>query len=291
MPENASKRFEVWGIGLKSKKPDSIQPHRYRSIYCFRPKRLFDHIPKQEVPANIFLLLLILFFVFFCCTGCWQYRPRVEAYLKAAHESWGFNGAVSISKNGRLLFSRGYGLANQQIGAPNTPMTRFFIGSITKQFTAAAILALQEDHLLNLDDPITKYLADYPHDPGDRITIKNLLTHTSGIPNYTEDPEIILRRTQSISPKEIIERIENRPLEFEPGTRFRYSNSGYILLGRIIEVASGQSFEAYLHHRIFRPAGMKNTGYGRRESAVPDRADGYTLSRNGSIVDAIPVDY
>lgn len=269
------------GINLAIFKWNNFCDFWIMSRDCLKLKRFC-----RNWPLNRGLLLLLLLF-----WGCNPYQQKAEKYLKAAHELWGFDGAILVAKNGRILFSQGYGLANQQTGEINTPRTRFFIGSITKQFTAAAILALEEDHLLNIDDPITKYLSDYPHDPGDRITIRHLLTHTSGIPNYTDDPEIVLRRTERLSPEEIIDRIKSRPLEFEPGTAFNYSNSGYVLLGRIIEIASGQSYEAYLHHRIFRPAGMMNSGYGRREAGIPDRADGYTTNRNGDIVDAIPVEY
>ncbi len=220
-----------------------------------------------------------------------NYKHKLEDYLDAAHRLWGFSGAVLVADHGRILLNRGYGMSNQDLGEPNTPETRFFIGSITKQFTAAAILALQEDSLLNIDDSIAKYLPDYPPDPGNRITIKELLTHTSGIPNYTDDAELIVRRSIPMTPEQIIEIFKYRPLEFEPGSRFKYSNSGYVLLGKIIEAVSGQSYEAFMHHRIFKPAGMNNTGYGRRESGIPNRADGYTTSSNGRVIDALPVDF
>ncbi|MEP0828169.1 MAG: serine hydrolase, partial [bacterium] len=122
------------------------------------------------------------------------------------------------------------------------------------------------------------------------MTIRHLLTHTSGIPNYTDDPEIVFMRLKSLTPEDIINRFRNRPLEFEPGTSFRYSNSGYVLLGKIIEMVSGQSYEAFLHRRILKPAGMLSTGYGRRESGIPDRADGYTIDQIGNIISALPID-
>jgi len=180
-------------------------------------------------------------------------------------------------------------MANQKFGEANTPKTKFFIGSLTKQFTAAAIMTLQEDGLINIDSSIIKYLPDYPTDPGSRITVRQLLTHTSGIPNYTDDIEVLFKRTQPMSEQEIIEEFEKKPLDFEPGTKFKYSNSGYILLGKIIENVSGQSYEAYLHRKIFKLAGMHDSGYGRREAGIPDRADGYTDMGNGRIVAALPV--
>ncbi len=224
-------------------------------------------------------------------SGCRQIEQELDKYLAGAHELWNFNGAVAISKDGRIVYSRAFGLANMAMNKANTPETKFFIGSISKQFTAAAIMILQQDGLVDLDQPISEYLPSYPSESGTRITVRNLLKQTSGIPNFTDDIEILLMRTESVSPEELINRFSSRSLEFEPGTKFRYSNSGYVLLGKIIEAISGQSYEAFLHRRIFKPAGMSNTGYGRREAAVPNRADGYTVGDKEVIVEALPVEY
>jgi CubicO group peptidase (beta-lactamase class C family) len=215
----------------------------------------------------------------------------LDDYLKAAEMHWSFSGAALVAVDGRTLLSRGYGSANIAIGEPNTPETKFFIGSITKQFTATAILKLQEQGRLNIDSPITKYLPDFPAEPGNRITVRHLLSHQSGLPCYTDNPEILLRRMEGISQRQLLDIITDDSLEFEPGERFKYSNSGYILLGEIIEAVSGQSYEAYLHHDILKPIGMLNTGYARREAGLPQRADGYTLAESGQIVDACRVDY
>jgi CubicO group peptidase (beta-lactamase class C family) len=174
---------------------------------------------------------------------------------------------------------------------PNTTQTRFFIGSITKQFTAALILILKDDHLLNLNDPISSYLTDYPKKVGDIVTIHQLLSHSSGIPNYTDNIAVLLRRTESMSPTELISIFEGEPLEFDPGTKFQYSNSNYILLGEIIERVSGQSYEAFLNRRILRPAEMHNTGYARREAGVPIRAEGYTIEDKEIPAEALPIDF
>lgn len=238
--------------------------------------------------------VLILFLMFLTASVPLRSESRYERmdeYLNLANELWRFNGAVLVADRGGILLCRGYGFSNKDFGQPNTPQTRFFIGSITKQFTAAAVLALRDDSVLNLDSPIIDYLPDYPPVPGRLITIRHLLTHTSGIPNYTDDPEIVLMRTEPLAPDDIIDLFRNRPLEFAPGTSFQYSNSGYILLGKIIEVASGQSYEAFLHRRILKPAGMLSTGYGRRESGIPDRADGYTIDQIGNIISALPIDF
>ncbi len=234
------------------------------------------------------ILLFVLLFVF---SGCKIVESDLDNYLNAAHELWGFNGSVMVAWNRRVILSKGYGLADNTFNIPNTPQTKFFIGSITKQFTAACIMILKQRGLIKLDDPIGKYLPDYPRPNGDIITIRELLNHTSGIPNYTDFPEIILKRTQPLSTEYIIDLFKNRPLKFKPGTKFKYSNSGYILLGEIIEKVSGQSYEAFLEHEILRPLGMNNSGYARRESAYPNRASGYTSINPQSPDKALPVHF
>ncbi len=223
---------------------------------------------------SIFLIMILAMILTF--SGCRLIEDRLDNYLNAAHELWGFNGSVLVAWNGRVILSKGYGMADNTFNIPNTPQTKFFIGSITKQFTAACIMILIERNLLKLDDPIIMYLPDYPRPNGDKITIRHLLTHTSGIPDYTNFPEVILKRTQPLSTEYLIDLFKNWPLEFEPGSKFSYSNSGYLLLGEIIEKISGQSYEAFLEHEILKPLGMNDSGYARREAAYPNRASGYT---------------
>lgn len=234
-------------------------------------------------------LVIIAVLVVTISTGCRRLPEILDAYAEAAHQHWGFNGVVAVVRGDRTLLLKGYGEADTLFADPNTSTTKFFIGSITKQFTAAAILRLYEKDLLDLSDPITVWLSDYPRDPGDRITIHHLLTHTSGIPNYTENPEIVLRRTSVIQPSEIIASFRDLPLDFEPGTRFKYSNSGYVLLGEIIEQVTGQSYEAFLHKEILKPLGMLDTGYGRRVMGHPSRARGYTVDEAGRLTGAAPI--
>jgi D-alanyl-D-alanine carboxypeptidase len=137
---------------------------------------------------------------------------------------------------------------------------------------------LQEQGKLSVDDAITKHLKSYPADPGDRITIHQLLTHTSGIPSYTDDAELMARRTVEIPAAELVVTFQDRPLEFAPGTEWRYSNSGYVLLGLVVEAASGQSYEQYLQEHFFTPLGLTGTGYTHNETILPLRASGYTLT-------------
>jgi hypothetical protein len=157
-----------------------------------------------------------------------------------------------VAHNG-LLFEKGYDLADKDANIPNTPQTRFRIGSITKQFTAMAILILQDRGKLHLQDPICLYVSDCPQD-WQPITIENLLTHTSGIPDYINSPDFVATWTEPATPEELIARFKDMPLEFPPGSRFKYSNSGYALLGYITERVSGESYATFLRENIFVPS-------------------------------------
>ena len=224
-------------------------------------------------------------------SGCQEITDRLHRYLDAAHEYWNFNGSVLIAWKGRIIVDKSYGMANEIIGLPNTSQTKFFIGSITKQFTAAAIMILKEKQLINLDLPVSTYLPDFKNEYADKITVRHLLTHSSGLPNYTEKMEFYLKRMLPFNPDELLKTIQDEALVFEPGTGFLYSNTGYILLGAIIERVSGQSYEAFLHKEIFKPLDMHNTGYGRREAGHPDRADGYTHDESGQLDAAVPIEF
>ena len=174
-----------------------------------------------------------------------------------------FSGAVLLARDGQPIVSRGYGMANIEHGVPNTPQTVFRLGSVTKQFTAMAVVMLQERGKLSVNDPICKYLADCPP-AWQPITIKNLLTHTAGIPNYTEFPDFVKTAAVDTTPAELTSRFRDKPLQFALGEKYAYSNSGYYLLGTIIERASGKAYADFLQENIFAPLGMK--AYGIRQS-------------------------
>lgn len=201
---------------------------------------------------------------------------RTDAYVSAAVKSHRFNGTVLLAKDGKVIFKKGYGMADFEWDIANTPATKFRLGSITKQFTAMCIMQLQERGLLNVDDSIGKYLTDYPKPVADKVTIHHLLTHSSGIPSYTDDPTFF--KEKSILPltvKQMIDSFKDKPLKFDPGTKFEYDNSGYFLLGAIIEKVSGKTYEAYLQENIFKPLGMKDSGYDRPGPILKYRASGY----------------
>ncbi len=210
-----------------------------------------------------------------------EVESKVDEYIGAYLKMGKFSGSVLIARDGEILLKKGYGMANYEHDVPNTPETKFRLGSVTKQFTSIAIMQLQEKGLLNVNDSIKKYITDYPN--GEKITIRHLLTHTSGIPNFTSFTNY--RETMMlISPVEkTIERFKDKPLEFAPGEKYKYSNSGYILLGYIVEKASKKSYEEYLKENIFQPLNMTNTGYDHHSPLTKHRASGYSLGGDGLI--------
>ncbi|HOP05722.1 MAG TPA: serine hydrolase domain-containing protein [candidate division Zixibacteria bacterium] len=234
---------------------------------------------------------LSLFLMISTATARTRPQEELDRYLEAAVEAWNFRGAALVACGGDVIISHAYGPANEQFNLPNDTATKFIIGSITKQFTAAAILKLHDMGKLDLNRTIDDFIPDYPQPAGSTVTVSQLLTHTSGIPNYTALPQLQFGRTHELSPPEIMNLFKSLPLEFEPGSRFAYSNSGYIVLGEIIERVSGQSYEAFLHHELFKPCGMNSSGYGRREAGLPQRADGYTVDENNQPIAAVPISY
>jgi len=204
---------------------------------------------------------------------------RAKALVDLIVEADQFSGAVLVAKNGVPVFRQAFGLANREWNVPNSPTTKFRIGSITKGFTATAVLQLAEARRLSIDDPVSKYYSEAPP-AWNSITIRHLLTHTSGIPSYTGIPhffdgEIRLDRT----PEQIIKLTQDAPLEFEPGSKFSYDNTGYIILGYIIEKVSGERYADYVQHHIFDPLGMKSSGYDVSETITPNRAAGYSRDK------------
>jgi CubicO group peptidase (beta-lactamase class C family) len=204
-----------------------------------------------------------------------ELASKVEEYMAARVKRDHFTGSILIARGGKVLYSQGYGMANLEHDAPNTPQTKFRLGSITKQFTAMAVLILQERGKLNVHDTIKKHFPEAPK-AWDDITIEHLLTHTSGIPNYTDSLEFLRTLPVRVSLKELIAKFKDRPLDFKPGAKFKYSNSGYIMLGQIIETASGKNYPTFMKEAIFGPLDMKDTGYDNATAIIKHRASGYT---------------
>jgi CubicO group peptidase (beta-lactamase class C family) len=196
---------------------------------------------------------------------------EIDTYLNTLVHIRSFSGSVLIARNGEVLLSKGYGFADREQKSPNTPQTKFRLGSITKQFTAMAIIILEAQGKLDVQDQICSYLSKCP-EAWETITIHHLLTHTSGIPNFTGFGDYTRTIATPSPPEETINRFKDKPLDFRPGESWSYSNSGYILLGQIIERVSSQSYEAFLQEHIFTPLQMTNTSYDHNQD---DLAVGY----------------
>jgi len=196
---------------------------------------------------------------------------KADTYLSKLTKARLFSGSVLIARNGKVLVRKGYGEADRKRHGGNTAQTKFRLGSLTKQFTAMAILILQAQDKLNVHDRICIHLPNCPTS-WQAITIHQLLTHTSGIPDFARFPDYQSTMALPSSPTETIARFKEKPLDFQPGKKFSYSNSGYVVLGAIVEQASGKSYEAFLKDHIFVPLQMVNSGYDHNKG---DLAVGY----------------
>jgi CubicO group peptidase (beta-lactamase class C family) len=191
-----------------------------------------------------------------------------------------FNGTALVASGGQVLLHRGYGYRDVAKRLPNDTATIFQIGSLTKAFTGAVILNLQEQGQLSVQDPLAKYFPDFPS--ADRITIHHLLTHTAGIYNYTDSAAFMMKQaTKPISQETMLASFAGRPLQFAPGTDHDYSNSGYMLLGYLAAQAGGKPYETLVRERIFQPLGMRKSGFDFAHLRDPNRAQGYFALRPG----------
>jgi CubicO group peptidase (beta-lactamase class C family) len=207
---------------------------------------------------------------------------RMEQVIQSMTPGNRFMGAVLVARGENILLSKGYGSANLEWEVANSPASKFRIGSVTKQFTAAAILLLEERGRLSVDDPVRKHLADAPAAWQD-VTIFHLLTHTSGIPSFTGFPDYQSTMALPVTIEKLVERFRDKPLEFKPGDRMNYSNSGYVLLGHLIEKISGKSYAQFLQENIFTPLGMTGSGYDSNAVVIAYRASGYGPGPNGPV--------
>ena len=188
--------------------------------------------------------------------------------------------SIIVTQNKKILFRKSYGLANLEWGTPLQPDHVFRLGSITKQFTAVAILKLFEQKQLDLQEDITAFFPNYPTH-GYHISIEHLLTHSSGIKSYTNVPEWRDLFRTDFEAEKMIEKFSYFPMEFSPGSKFNYNNSSYFILGAIIEKVSGQTYEKYIAENIFKPLGMNNSFYDMADKIIPQRVAGYKLTPEG----------
>ena len=205
---------------------------------------------------------------------------RMDRIAREYVDAKEFMGTVLVARGDEVLFSRAYGSANLEWNIPNAIDTKFRLGSVSKQFTAAAILLLEERGKLTVDDSVKKHYSEAPA-AWDGITVAQLLTHTSGIPNFTSFPDYESFSRVPTTPADLVKLFRDKQLDFAPGAEMRYSNSGYALLGLIIESASGTTYAKFLDENIFEPLGMKDSGYDSNVALIPRRAAGYVPSPNG----------
>jgi CubicO group peptidase (beta-lactamase class C family) len=227
----------------------------------------------------------LLFFAFALSAACsaavaQDAQAKIEQYMQATLKVDHFMGAILVAQHGKIIVSQGYGMADVKAGIPNAPDTKFRIASVTKEFTAMAILELQARGKLNIQDPVCKYVPDCPKDWAP-ITIYNLLTHTSGIPNLTSFPNYRTIEAEQLTPTQLLADFENKPLNFAPGSKFSYSNSGYNVLGYIIERVSGESYAKFIEKNIFGPLNMTDSGYDSSHPTAKNHAQGYKYSPSG----------
>ena len=225
------------------------------------------------------LFLIIAWMILLCPVYAQINEQKIDSLLSNLFKDKnGPGGAFLIAKGGQPIYQKAFGKANIELGVAMNTQNIFQLGSITKQFTAIAILMLEEANKLSTQDPISKYIPDYPS--GDQITIHHLLSHTSGIKDFTKMKSISQIAQKDLSPKELVDFFKNEPVDFLPGEKFEYNNSGYAILGYIIELTTQDTYEHYIQKNIFAKAGMTSSRYASDVAIIKNRAYGYQQKNN-----------
>lgn len=236
--------------------------------------KLINIISRNKMNRILRLQFLILLFFSIRLGVAQTLEFQIDDILKSVFKETDEPGGVFlVAKNGKPIYRKAFGRSNIELDVNMMPENVFQIGSMTKQFTAIAIMMLQEQGKLNVNDVISKYIPDYPN--GDNITIHHLLTHTSGIKDFTKMKSIMSIAKNDLTPKELIDFFKDEPIDFKPGEEFFYNNSGYVVLGYIIELVSGSTYEDYIKKQIFAKLGMNNSRYASDREIVKHRAYGY----------------
>jgi len=276
----------IYHYQKSTEKGNYLEIKSVKCIKSFKGTGMQNIKKKMRNTSKIERVAVSLFLVWVLCSiasfASQNIESKADEYLRAYVELNRFSGSVLLARKGEILLKKSYGMANYEHDVPNTPQTKFRIASLTKQFTAMAIMQLQEKGILSVNDPLSQYIADYPD--GQKITIHHLLTHTSGIPNFTvatDEKARVLPFTLEM----IIKKFKDQPLEFFPGSKFEYSNAGYYLLGYIIEKVTGKDYETVIKQNIFEPLGMTNSGYDHYQLILKNRASGYNLEK-GELINA-----
>ncbi|PIF47177.1 CubicO group peptidase (beta-lactamase class C family) [Chryseobacterium sp. 52] len=232
-------------------------------------------------PKNI-LLPLIFLLLSFNTIAAQAYEKKIDSLILTGFGNKNEPGsAFLVSKKGKIIYRKAFGKANLELDVNTTPENVFQIGSMTKQFTAVAVLMLEQQGKLNVNDPISKYIKDYPS--GDKITIHHLLTHTSGIKDFTKMKALSTIAQKEMKPEMMVDFFKNEPVDFAPGEKFEYNNSGYVVLGYIIELVSGQTYEDFIKKNIFEKVGMTHSYYATDRQLIPKRAYGYHQKEYGFV--------
>ncbi|WP_117884306.1 serine hydrolase domain-containing protein [Aureibaculum luteum] len=235
------------------------------------------NIPVKTIIRTIFFTIITLIAI--TTTSCAQTNEdKLDALISTYADYGEFNGTALVVEEGKVIYKKGFGLANMEWDIPNQPDTKFRIGSITKQFSAMLIMQLVAEKKLDLHTTISTYLPNYPKENGDKITIHNLLTHSSGIPNSYESTKQKAFRPDNYKLTELVQEFSALPLEFTPGEKFSYCNAGYNLLGLIVETITKKTYEEVLQNKIFTPLKMTNTGFDKHRALQKNRASGYFKS-------------
>lgn len=228
------------------------------------------------------LLLSFCFILFTHLLFGQNFAEKVDRIIQTEfNEKDGPGGVFLISKKGKPIYEKAFGLSNLELNIKLEPNNVFQIGSMTKQFTAIAILMLEQDGKLNTTDYISKYIPDYPN--GNKISIHNLLTHTSGIKDFTKTKGLSEIAQKEMTPKMMVDFFKNEPVDFQPGEKFEYNNSGYVVLGYIIELVSGKTYEDFIQLNIFDKIGMNNSYYATDRKVIKNRAYGYHQKSYGYV--------
>lgn len=233
---------------------------------------------------HIYILILVSIFSFGTTdtVSAQNLEVRIDSLLlKDFNDKNGPGGVFIVARHGKAIYQKALGKANVELGVDMTPENVFQLGSMTKQFTAVAILILEEQGKLNVDDPVSKYIPDYPD--GSKITLHHLLTHTSGLKDFTKMKLLSDIAQKEMTPKMMVDFFKNEPVDFMPGEKFEYNNSGYVLLGYIIELASGETYEDFIKKHIFDKTVMNQSRYASDRKVIFKRAYGYHKKEYGYV--------
>lgn len=242
---------------------------------------MFCFLHLNQHPMKSLISLCMAFYLITLSSVFGQHQAYIDSLIAANFDENGPGGVLLVAKDGEPIYRKGFGFASLELEVKNDPSMSYRIGSVSKQFTAVAVLQLVQKGEIYLDDPVTKYLPDY-NTYGETITINHLLSHTSGIPSYTENPVFAEKMFEDQSKKELIESFEKDSLLFKPGTDWSYSNSGYVLAGLVVEKVSGMDLNDYYQQFIFDPLEMNNTYIGTYDKVLPNTAYGYASAADGN---------